>query len=107
MALPSNRAYFGPSNKDFHVTFPKPSRHIRLNSDQGLGKKHYPGPPLEELRSTSVDKSMVHSSTEKHDSSWRPHRPAEALVQDAKDSLGDRRVDGLRMSRKAPPGTDP
>ncbi|RWV80514.1 hypothetical protein GW17_00058209 [Ensete ventricosum] len=68
MALPSNRAYFGPSNKDFHVTFPKPSRHIRLNSDQGLGKKHYPGPPLKELRSTSVDKSMVHSSTEKHDS---------------------------------------
>ncbi|RRT46419.1 hypothetical protein B296_00046419 [Ensete ventricosum] len=45
----NDRAYFGPSNIDFHITFQKPSRHIGLSSDQGLGKKHCPGPPLEEL----------------------------------------------------------
>ncbi|RWW48274.1 hypothetical protein BHE74_00045672 [Ensete ventricosum] len=45
----NDRAYFGPSNIDFHITFQKPSRHIKLSSDQGLGKKHCPGAPLEEL----------------------------------------------------------
>ncbi|RWW14404.1 hypothetical protein GW17_00021825 [Ensete ventricosum] len=68
--MASNRAYFGLSNKDFYVTFPKSSRHIRLSSNQGLRKKHCPDPTIKELRSTSVDKLMIRSSPEEHGSVW-------------------------------------
>ncbi|RWW36908.1 hypothetical protein BHE74_00058031 [Ensete ventricosum] len=40
----------------------------QVGLDLGLEKERYPGPPLEDLKSTSADRLTAHSSPEEHGS---------------------------------------